>query len=167
MKARNLGICIVVGGSLLLLSSLSAQSLGEVARASKTSRKASRVITNDTLPEAQGPANGAATMPITKAAMKESLPDEAGENPNQASGKASAEAADSAKEAQPEKELREQVGFLTSQIASVNARIESEPNEATRETLQKLAASYQEQRDKSQQELDQLIAAKSKDKAAK
>ncbi len=166
MRIRHLGICIVVGGSLLLLSPLSAQSLGEVARASKTSKKASRVITNDTLPEAKGPANGAAILPASESDNQTASAD-AKADQDATKGKDASDSADSPKQAEPEKELREQVGFLTSQIASLNARMEGETNQATRDAMQKLAENYQAQRDQSQQQLDELVAAKNKDKAAK
>jgi hypothetical protein len=153
MKQR-IATLVVLGGSCLLVLPSVAQSLGEVARASRTSKKATRVITNDTLPEAKGPANGAAISPLTKAALEESLP------PNDEKSQASSKAGDSgagakvSQQGQAQKELRERINFLNGQVTNLNARMESESNEATRDAMQHLAATYQSQRDEAQQQLD-------------
>jgi hypothetical protein len=159
MKRHLLGIYVILGSALLLLSPLTAQSLGDVARASKASKKPSRVVTNDTLPEAKGPANGAAAMAIPKADLEDALPTE--EEPNRGSAKTgAASAATGSDKADREKELREQVNFLNGQIATLNTKMEAETNEATRDAMQHLAATYQQQRQDSQKQLDELMTAK-------
>jgi len=158
---NNRRIVLVVLGGCLFLPPSFAQSLGEVARASKASKKTAHVVTNDTLPESRGPANGAALSPETKAALKEPPPENG--NASQSSARVTAEnGAEAGEQAPTEKDLRERIRFLSQQIAALNTRLESETNEASRDAIKNLAETYQKQRDQSQQQLDALLAAKSK-----
>jgi hypothetical protein len=125
------------------------------------------VITNDTLPEAKGPANGAAILPEDNTSGEQIAGEEGQAKPAAvASSDASGATTPDTAKPDPEKELREQVQFLDGQISTLNSKVENETNEASREVMEKLVASYQEQRDSSQQQLDALTAAKDKTKSS-
>ncbi len=165
MDRNLLAGTVLLGGLLFSTSALPAQSLGDVVRTSKPSQKASRVFTNDNLPEARGPANGAASMPASENASKQPMPAEAGTD--QSPQKQASQATPDAKQAEREKELREEIRTVSAKIEEYSTRKEAESNEATRVALQTMIDGYESLRHKSQQELDQLLAAKNKKKATK
>jgi hypothetical protein len=55
-----------------------------------------------------------------------------------------------------EKELHQEVEFLKERIASETLRVESEPNEATREAMQGLIVRYQERLNDAERQLREL-----------
>jgi hypothetical protein len=157
-----LHICILATLLPLLLGTSLAQSLGDVARNSKASKKPARVITNDNLPEAGGPANGAAFRPDG-----EPLPAEAAKDAGNDKTPAGEHAAARVPEGQQEKQLREEIRTVNAQIDEYGKKMEAEPNEATRAAMQNMIDGYDKLRQSSQQQLDELVAARNKDKAAK
>jgi hypothetical protein len=157
-----LQLCILPTLVFLFMGTSLAQSLGDLARNNKASKKSARVITNETLPEASGPANGAA---IIKASAKQPLPTEA--DMTRGSAKNSLAIEDPSKDAQREKQLRAEISTVTKKIAEYDSKLDAETNEATRAGMQNMIDDYEKLRQSSQQQLDELIAAKSKGKTAK
>ncbi len=146
--------------AMILLNTAFGQSLGEVAKSAKPARKASRVITNDNLPTAEGPANGAAITPETEAAFQERAEGSSAVAKDADVAVADAgEKPDTEKNAQRKTELREEIAFLTKQIESTNARLENESNEATRSVMQQLTVKYEERRADSQRQLNALASS--------